>query len=189
MAGREVEIETERLLLRRFRPEDLPVAWSIWGDPAVTRYLPGGKPIPRERVETFLRRSREFWDAHGFGQFALVHKRDDQLVGYCGFKFLDEAGEVELLYGLAHEYWNRGLVTEAAIACLRFAFEETNLKRIVAIALHANVGSYRVMEKAGMRYEKESRHQGMDVVSYLITRAEYHADASPYILRVNQAKD
>jgi ribosomal-protein-alanine N-acetyltransferase len=189
MAGREIEIETERLLLRPFRPEDLPDACRIWGDPLVTRYLPGAAPIPQERIEIFLKRSREFWAEHGFGQFAMVHKGHDKLIGYCGFKFLEESGEVELLYGLASAYWNQGMVTEAAKACLRFAFEETGLQRVVAIAQRPNVGSYRVMEKAGMRYEKEAHHYDMDVVSYVITRAEYHADASPYILRVNQSKD
>lgn len=185
MAAREVEIETERLLLRLFRPEDFEAAWGIWGDPLVTKYLSVSGPIPREQVKVFLTRSREFWDAQGFGQLALIHKEQDRLIGYCGFKFLDETGEVELLYGLAHDYWNQGLVTEAAKACLRFAFEETSLERIVAVARHANAGSYRVMEKAGMRYEKEALHHGLDVVSYVITRAEYHPDASPYILRVN----
>jgi ribosomal-protein-alanine N-acetyltransferase len=189
MARREIEIETERLLLRLFRPQDLDEVSRILGDTLVTRYLNGGKPMPRERVEIFLKRSREFWDAHGFGQFALVHKEAGRLVGYCGFTFLDETCEVELFYGLARERWNQGLVTEAAKACLRFAFEETTLERIVAIAEHANVGSHRVMEKAGMRYEKEVRHQDTDVVSYFITRAEFRADSSPYILTLSQSKD
>lgn len=189
MARREIEIETERLLLRLFRPEDFDAAWTVWGDPLVIKYLSLNGPIPPEQVRAFLTRSRQFWDEEGFGQLALVHKGHGKLIGYCGFKFLEETGEVELLYGLASVYWNQGLVTEAAKACLRFAFEETSLERIVAIAQHANVGSYRVMEKAGMRYEKETRHHNLDMVSYVITRAEYQPDASPYILRLNQSKD
>jgi ribosomal-protein-alanine N-acetyltransferase len=192
MAGLEIEIETERLLLRLCRPEDVDDLCLVWGDPLVTKYIAGGEPIPRERVEAFIIRSREFWDRHGFGQLAVVHREHGRVIGYCGFKFLEETGEVELLYGLAHEYWNKGLVTEAAKACLRFAFEETGLERIVAVAQHANAGSYRVMEKSGMRYEKEARHFDQDVVCYVITRAEYQPDGSPYILnilRVNQTKD
>lgn len=59
------------------------------------------------------------------------------------------------------------------------------MDRIVAIGQPLNVGSYRVMEKAGMRYEKEAYYYDRDVLYYAISRAEYQPDASPYILRVH----
>ncbi|HEY0005760.1 MAG TPA: GNAT family N-acetyltransferase [Pyrinomonadaceae bacterium] len=182
-APTEIRIETERLLLRLFEPDDLEEMCSIWGDPFVTRFLPGGKPFPRERVASFLPRTLEFWREHGFGQLAVVHRETGRVIGYCGFKFLEETPDVELLYGLARAYWNQGLTTEAAAACLRFAFEETALERICAIAQPGNVGSYRVMEKLGMKFEKAARFDQLDVLYYSITRARFQPGRAKYILR------
>jgi ribosomal-protein-alanine N-acetyltransferase len=190
MDSRELEIETGRLRLRLFRPQDMEAACHIWRDPLVTKYINDGEPLPREQVRKFLTRSREFWTAHGFGQFALLHKSDQKLIGYCGFKFLEETGEVELLYGMLPGYWNQGLMTEAARACLRYAFEQTPLERIVAIAEPTNTGSWRIMEKVGMRHEGELLHQHRTMLYYAISREQFRADASPYILsRANQALD
>jgi ribosomal-protein-alanine N-acetyltransferase len=185
MALKEIEIETGRLRLRLFRPDDLEELCRIWGDPEVTRFINGGKPFPLERIESFIPLSREMWRQNGFGQLAVVEKDSGRVIGYCGFKFLEETPEVELLYGLAKDRWNQGLITEAARACLRFAFAETKLRRIVAIAQHANKGSYRVMEKLGMKFEKEAHCYHMDVLYYAISRDEFRPDGSAYILRAD----
>jgi ribosomal-protein-alanine N-acetyltransferase len=70
---------------------------------------------------------------------------------------------------LAKSYWGRGLATEAAEAALRFGFEIAKLERIVAIAKHENIASRRVMEKLGMKYEKDAYYYNNDVVYYSIT--------------------
>jgi ribosomal-protein-alanine N-acetyltransferase len=182
-----MQIETERLLLRMFVPEeDAGTMYErIWTDPSVMRYVqPEGWPHPREESESVLRRVRAFFEEHGFGQWAVVDKTDRRLLGYCGLKFLDNTPEVELLYGIDKDYWSRGIVTEVARASLRFGFEEAGLDHIVAIALPVNVGSWRVMEKLGMRYEGMSRNYNFDVKRYAMRRDEFVPDPSAaYTLR------
>jgi RimJ/RimL family protein N-acetyltransferase len=179
------EVETERLLLRMFRPEDGEVMYErLWTDPLVMRYVqPGGWPHPREESAAMMRRLAEVFAERGFGQWAVVPKETGELIGYCGLKYLDQTPEVELLYGITPPYWNRGLVTEAARATLRFAFERTELQQVVAIALPDNVGSWRVMEKVGMRREGMARHYGFDVVRYAIAREEFDAGGAFYAVR------
>jgi ribosomal-protein-alanine N-acetyltransferase len=75
---------------------------------------------------------------------------DGELIGYCGLLHLGVTGRVELLYALLPGCWGRGLATEAARACLRFALEETGLERVVAGADPPNAASLRVIEKLGM---------------------------------------
>lgn len=175
-------IETERLRLRMFVPDDLDALAAIWGDREVMRYILT-EPRTREQTAVSLQRMIERWQTQSFGIWAIAEKPGGELLGYGGFQLLAETPEVELLYGLARKHWGRGLATEAARACLRYGFEEAQLPRIVAVADPQNVGSYRVMEKIGMRYEKLTRHYGFEVVCYALTREEFQPDGSLYVLR------
>lgn len=156
----------------------------VWSDPEVMRYItPEGWPYAREESPDLVRKVISFFEEHGFGQWAVTLKESGELIGYCGLKILKATGEVELLYGVGKSYWNRGLVTEAARAALRYGFETAGAEKIVAIALPENVGSWRVMEKAGMRRDGTMRHEGYDCVRYVATREEFEPGADLYLLR------
>jgi len=176
------EIETARLHLRMFTPNDLDDLMLIFGDPDVMKYLgiEAGTTLTREEVEVTLERMIEFWANNGFGRWAIINKEDGRMIGLCGLRLLE--GAPELVYAIAKAYWGRGLATEAAKASLRYAFEELQLERIVAITRHGNTASIRVMKKIGMSYENEVNHYGVDGVCYVANRDEFQIDDSPYIV-------
>src|SRR5215213_5442983 len=165
------EIETERLRLRGFRPEDLDALCQVFGDPEVMKYISGGKPRTREATEEGLLRSIEGWGKRGFGLWAVEEKATGRVVGYCGLIHLDDTPEIEVAYGLAKAAWGRGFAVEAARAALEFGFGELNLERIVAVVNPLNVASQRVLEKLGMKYAKNARHYGADLMYYEAQRA------------------
>lgn len=169
------EIETRRLRLRMFRPEDAETLHRIWNDAEVMKYIEGWSPTLEESLAA-VERLIERWKQNGFGQWAVELKDEGKMIGYVGFKHLDKTEQVELLYGIDKPYWNLGITTEAARACLRFIFEETALDRIVAVAMPENIGSWRVMEKLGMRREGVARYYNRDVVYYAILREEYEKE-------------
>ncbi len=173
-------IETERLVLRRFTLDDLDELAALRSDPLVMRYI---GLQSREKVEQRLRYYVSHYEPNGFGMWGVVHKKSDKLIGWAGLIFLDGTPEVEVGYGVAKDYWGQGLMTEAARACLRYGFDEAGLERIVAVAMPENVASRRIMEKLGMRYEKNAFHYGHDLVYYAITRGEFQAGDSFYLLR------
>lgn len=156
--------------MRRFTPDDLDELVALRTDPEVRRYL-GDQS--RERVEQRLQYYISHYEPHGFGVWAVILKETGQMIGWCGLMFLDETPEVEVGYGVAREYWGKGLMTEAAHACLRYGFEKVGLERIVAVAMPENQASRRIMEKLGMRYEKMVHHYGHDLVYYAIGRDEF----------------
>ncbi len=179
-----MEIETAHLLLRKFTPDDFEAMYALWTDGEAMRYVqPDGWPHTREESRGILRRAIEFFEQHGFGQWAVIYKETGRMIGYCGLKFLNDVPEVELLYGVSKEFWNRGLVTEAARASLRYGFEVAGMEKIVAVALPENAGSWRVMEKCGMRREGLSSHKGYEVVRYTISRDEFEPGDAPYLFR------
>jgi RimJ/RimL family protein N-acetyltransferase len=83
---------------------------------------------------------------------------------------LDDAAETEIGWWLARAWWGQGLATEAARVALTDGFERAGLNRIVAVALAANRPSIHVMEKLGMKYEREMIHRGFEVVVYAVNR-------------------
>lgn len=180
------ELETDRLILRMFSQADLDDLARIYADPDVMRYL-SGHPLTREESAGWLKYFLSGWEQYGFGWWALVLKESKELIGHCGLQFIHVTPEVEVTYGLAKEYWRKGLASEAARACLRYGFEELKLDHIYALADPANTGSHRVMERVGMRYEKteyykDDLYEG-DLIYYVIGRADYRVDDSPYILQ------
>ena len=84
-------------------------------------------------------------------------------------------GEVELLYTFEQTYWGRGYATEAATACVRFAFERTRLNRLIAMAYPEHHRSRHVMEKLGMRFEKEEPFRTLPTVWYALTPLDFAA--------------
>lgn len=167
------EIETCRLLLRPFRLEDLDAHAEILRDPLVTRYLPRGPFAPEQAravSERVLTHFIAHWEEHGFGAWAVVEKATGRFVGQCGLNYLPDDPEVEVLYLLAQAVWGRGLATEGARASVGYGFDQAGLARIVGITMPENIASQRVLEKAGLRYEKDGTFYGVHARYFALNR-------------------
>lgn len=175
-------IETDRLALRGFAPDDLNRLAEILSTPEVMRYMPGGKPMSRERAEANLRQILGHWEQHGFGWWAVVYRPDDRLIGWCGLGLVDELGETEVAYLFDQPYWGKGIGTEGAHASLRYGFEELDLHRVIALAHTENIASQRVMQNNGMAYEGELHLWGLDLVQYAIAREAFQPREIVYTL-------
>lgn len=166
------EIESARLRLRGFSPEDLDALCQVFGDPEVMKYISGGKPRTREATREGLLNSIEGWRERGFGLWAVVEKATGKTIGYCGLIFLEDTPEIEVAYGLARSAWGKGFAAEAARASLGYGFKELKLERVVAVVNPENLASRRVLEKLGMKYTKNVRHYGEDLMYYEIAQGE-----------------
>lgn len=173
-------LETARLRLRMFRPEDLDELSGITRDAEVMRHIGQGTPLTRDETRTNLTRIIEIFQHRGFGRWAVVRKDSGALVGYCGLSRGDEGVGVEIAYLFAREEWGKGIATEAASACLRYGFERLGLERIYALTRHENLRSRRVMRRLGMNFLREGSYYGYSCVCYSITRDEWSPDGSMY---------
>ena len=174
-------IETDRLRLRLFQPQDLDELASMFSDPEVMRYVADGKPAGRDVAEKALTSVIDHWRRLGFGRWAAEDKETRQFVGFGGLRSL--FGMPEVVYHFAPAHWGKGLATELARASLRYGFEEHRFEKIVAIAKPENAASIRVMEKVGMHYEMNTSYYDIDVVQYVLAREEYKPTAdAPYLL-------
>lgn len=166
-------LETERLIINKITPDDLPWLIEMRSPSAVNRYL-GGPAMQNagtlaKRLPFYL----ECHDKYGFGFCTMTLKSTGEMIGTSGLQPLEDTGEFEVGYNLSEKYWRQGFGYECAMAWLKYGFETAGLERIVAVADPANTGSWRIMEKCGMKYEKTEKHYGMDCVYYAISRSEF----------------
>lgn len=164
-------METSRLQLRIFTPDDLDDLAGIFSDPLVLKYLQPGKAATREETQTALLSMIRHWQRHGYGRWAVIHRATNKLIGYGGLRCFD--GTPELVYLLARPYWNCGLATELARGCLEYGFLQHKFERIIAVARPDNLASRRVMEKVGFSYERNGNFFDIEAVLYGLKRAAY----------------
>lgn len=166
-------LETERLIIRKFTPGDLDRLIETRSDEEVIKYL-GGRTLQNpEAIEKRLEFYINCYETFGFGMSAMIWKKTGEMFGWSGLQPLDGTSEIEVGYGMIKEFWGKGIGYECAMAWLKYGFETAGLERIVAVASPENTGSWRIMEKCGMKYEKTETHYGMECVFYRISKAEF----------------
>ena len=183
--GPDVFLQTERLVLRRFRRADVNLLVDLDSDPDVMRFITGGIATPREEIEAeVLPAFLGYYDRYdGYGFWAAVEREPRVFVGWFHLRPAPEApvDEPELGYRLNRAAWGRGLATEGSRALIDVAFTRLGARRVVAETMAVNAASRRVMEKVGMRlvrsfhqdwpYRIEGEEHGD--VEYAMTRAEW----------------
>jgi ribosomal-protein-alanine N-acetyltransferase len=165
-------LESKRLLHKKFTTDDLDRLIEMRIDVDVRKYLGGEKMQNPEALKHRL----EFYIScyeKNIGMHAIIWKETDEMIGWSGLQPLEGTDEIEVSYGMIKEFWGRGIGFEAALFWLEYGFKEIELERIVAVADKENVGSWRIMEKLGMKYQKSEIHYGMECVVYEISRDEY----------------
>jgi len=164
-------LETSRLTLRYITSRDAEALMSVLGDPEVMQFSIIGVH-DRQQIRQFIEQRLLSYLECGFGLYALVHKQDQQMIGYCGFflQAIEQQKEVEIGYRLARKYWGQGLATEAAQAVLEYGQQRFNFQRFVCLVEPANTRSIRVATKLGMRLEKQIIYHGLDVEMYSLNR-------------------
>lgn len=166
-------ITTARLTLRAFTAGDAEPLHRVLSDRDVLRYFPNTDPPSQDRVEKLISDQLAHWETRGYGWWAVELRSKSGLIGWSGLQFLPETDEVEVAYLLGKALWGQGLATEAARACLQYAFENLELDTIVAIVHPDNIASQRVIEKLGMSFVDRSPYFGMDCYRYSIERHIY----------------
>ena len=162
-----MQLETERLLLRRPQPGDLSAYSELFSDPEVVRYT-GGVTKTRSESELALQRMIRHWEDFEIGLFSVIRKGDDRVLGRVGFLLWDVESwqhamlrpprgetETEIGWTLARPHWGRGYATEGAEAARDWAGQELGVLRLVSLIQRGNEGSVRVARKLGETLERE----------------------------------
>jgi RimJ/RimL family protein N-acetyltransferase len=158
---------TERIALRALTIEDADAFFALNSHPDVMRFT-GEPPLTSLEEARKALASYPDFDTVGYGRWGCVLRSEQQLVGFCGLKYLAELDAVDVGYRFLPEFWGRGLATEACLASLKFGFDVLKLDRIIALVLPENVASIRVLEKVGMRPDGVVDFEGERALRYCV---------------------
>ncbi|MFC3994337.1 GNAT family N-acetyltransferase [Nocardiopsis sediminis] len=177
-----IHTETERMVLRRFTPDDLALLVELDSDPLVMRHINGGRPTPPAVMrDEILPKILGYYDRYErLGIWAAVEKDSGAFLGWFHFRPPKAApphdtGTAELGYRLRRAVWGRGYATEGSRALVRTGFADPGLHRVVALARAANTASCRVMEKAGLSLVREVSEPEGDLVEYGLDRPTWES--------------
>lgn len=151
----DLHLETSRLILRRFRDDDLDALAAMLADPETTQYLGRGLTRDRTQSQGMLNWIHEHWQQHGYGLQALEDKAGGELLGWSGFIDEPDWPGFELGWALRRTSWGMGYATEASLPMLALARDVLKKPTVISMIRRPNLASVRVAHKLGMVFDKE----------------------------------
>lgn len=143
-------LRTNRLILRTWSVKDLPFGNLIWGDPEVMKYV--DIPMSIEQVMKSIEAGIGHQEKFGYQHWAVIVIETQKLIGACGFNRTEIPNEIELVFHFSKSSWGKGYATEAAQACVAYAFERIRPTKIIAGCHPENEASKKVLLKTGFTF-------------------------------------
>jgi len=148
-------LETERLTLRHFNTDDAPFILSLVNEPSFLRHIGDKKVRTLEDARQYILNGPvATYERHGFGLYQVELKDTHTAVGMCGLLKRAELPQPDIGFAFLPDFWNKGFAFEAAAAVLTDARERLKLNRILAIVNPDNDSSIKLLEKLGLKYER-----------------------------------
>jgi len=171
-------LETPRMALRRFKPDDWQDLRRIHGDARATDTLSqDGAPLPEDWSRASALMWTAHWDIYGFGIWHAADRDTGTFCGYGGMRLLLLDGKpiVELAYAVVPALWRQGRAYEIASATTDWMFETMALQEAWCFTLTRNVASQKVMQRAGFTYSHAAARAGLPHVFYKMTQEQWRA--------------
>jgi RimJ/RimL family protein N-acetyltransferase len=170
-----VTLETERLLLRPFRDDDLDQYAEICADPLVMRYLGEGRTLSRADAWRQMAVIAGHWQLKGYGIWAVEERETGRLIGRIGLFNPEGWPGLEIGWVLGRSAWGNGYAAEGARRAMEFAFNDLGQVRIISLIHPDNLASIRLAERLGERLEGRTQLFGRDALVYVIDLAAWQA--------------
>jgi RimJ/RimL family protein N-acetyltransferase len=168
-------LETERLILRPNRLEDLDDLHAMFSDPDHMRWYPA--PFTRKESQAWLDRQLARYRDPGFGLLILEDRATEEFLGTAGPAptVVEGIDEVEIGWHTKPGRKGEGIAPEAATAARDWAFANLDVDHLISLVRPENTGSNRVAQKIGMQVDREVDHAGLRHFVYRIDRVSWGA--------------
>jgi RimJ/RimL family protein N-acetyltransferase len=170
-------IQTARLVIRTFEARDADPWIALVNDPEVMRFVPPGPAATMETFQTAIEARHAMERETGHAMWAVEEKQTGMFIGQCGLRPVDEGAgpEIDLAYHYSPSSWHQGYGTEAVIAVLAHGFGLVGLDGVMAVVVPENIGSWRVLEKSGLRYQGVASYYGLTGLKKYVAEREWWA--------------
>jgi len=162
-------IQTPRFIIREFKPEEEEIYVKLYDDEQVIIHLP--KRTRQEQYEIFRGTMADYEVGKTLTRWGLFNNGDGDYIGSCLLRnFYDFDGKIEVGYSLHQKYWGKGIATEMTQIMIAYGFTNTDAEEIVALTTLENVGSQKVLLKAGMERLENFHKDGEELAYFRIKR-------------------
>jgi [ribosomal protein S5]-alanine N-acetyltransferase len=162
-------IQTPRFVIREFKPEEEDVYIALYDDERVIVHLP--KRTRAEQAEIFRTIIADNAAGKVLNRWGLFNNGDGNYIGSCLLRsFYDYKDKIELGYSLHHKYWGKGIASEMARIMIAYGFTNTDAAEVVALTTLDNVGSQKVLLKAGMERIENFHREGEELAYFRVKR-------------------
>lgn len=161
---------SERLDFTEWKEKDASFLFFLNSDEEVVKYT-GDVPFKSESEALELILNYDQYDKYGFGRWMVLRKSDQSPIGWCGLS--NREGVIDIGFRFLQSEWGKGYATEAANRSLDFAFNELKIDSVVGRAAKDNIGSWKVLEKIGMKRIETNDCHGIPAWIYSISAQEY----------------
>ncbi len=177
-------IETERLKLRMFQPEDVDEHLNlVYGNLEAMRFIGNGSVKTRDETAQIIAGFIRYAETHPFTIWAVERKADGAFMGQCGLINISRNDEIEIAYAFGKPFWGQGYATEAAYASLRYGFEHGGSDYLLAVAYPDNIPSQRVMQKIGMQHQGiTDQYHSLTLVLYRVEKADFVPNDALFVI-------
>ncbi len=156
-------LETERLILREWRANDLDRFAAFRADKHMTRFI---RKLNRDESWAHICFYMGHWTMRGFGPWCLTRKDSGEQIGYCGPYFPHDWPEAEISWAIYSDHQRQGFATEAAKASLRFAYEALHWKTAISLIADENSASIAVAKRIGAQEESAFTRRNIQCTIY-----------------------
>lgn len=164
--------ETDRLLVRRYTPDDEENFFHINNDPDVVRYIRA--PKSRQESHEFLLQNLELYEKFPFmGRWAMLHKATGDFVGSFAVFPIENTKDIQLGYSLFKPWWGQGIATESILAGRQYAFDTLCLKQIYAFTDMANTASQKALLKTGFMQTTDKVEGGKTLFRFVAENPDH----------------
>lgn len=170
-------IVTPRLLMRPFSESDFGDLHSLYSNPIVMNHVPPFRPLTLDDTKASLQRIILNFDNTGYGEFAVIERKEKRFIGRFGLQVLENTGFMNIDYLFLPDWWHKGYATEGAMAILRSAFNDWGLETVVGVVRQDNKASARVMEKVGMSFKSHVFYYNCDMLFYSLEKPTHSSDS------------
>lgn len=162
-------LESERLYFRELTIHDAAFFYTLNLDQEVLKYT-GDSPFRSVSEAAIFLKNYNHYQKYGFGRWVVMRKTDNEILGWCGFKYSPISGDIDIGFRFFKRFWNSGYATESAIACIDFGFAKLAIQRIIGRVMKSNLGSIRVLEKSGLVFCGEIDFDGEEGFLFAVER-------------------
>lgn len=162
-----IELETDRLIFRKFVREDADMIFELNSDDEVMKYTANRPFESLQAAQDFLH-SYDHYEKYDYGRWAINLKLNGEFIGWCGLRYNPEKDETDVGFRFFAHYWGNGYATESARAVISHGFEKYGLKKIIAVIREDNIQTHKIVRKLGMKFHKYFNENGHKWAQYCV---------------------